>query len=110
MLNILFICSRNRWRSLTAETIYKKHKTVRVKSAGTENNARIKVNAKHLTWADIVFVMENHHKEKLMQQFPNECSNIEIVILEIPDEYKYMDKELIEEIQDSVSCYISDKA
>ncbi|MNY70601.1 hypothetical protein D3C86_2087650 [compost metagenome] len=53
--------------------------------------------------------MENHHKEKIIQQFPNECNNIEIVILEIPDEYKYMDKELIEEIQDSVSCYISDK-
>lgn len=110
MLNILFICSRNRWRSLTAETIYKNHKTVRVKSAGTENNARIKVNAKYLNWANIVFVMENHHKEKIMQQFPNECNHLEIVTLEIPDEYKYMDKELIEEIRDSVSCYIPEKA
>ena len=37
MQNILFICSRNRWRSLTAETIYKKHKTIRAKSAGIED-------------------------------------------------------------------------
>lgn len=108
MQNLLFICSRNRWRSLTAETIYKKHKTIRAKSAGTENNARIKVNGKQLLWADLVFAMEKHHKEKLIQQFPNETKDLEIIILDIADEYKYMDQELIEEIQNSVSYYISE--
>ncbi|WP_447769723.1 low molecular weight protein tyrosine phosphatase family protein [Sphingobacterium faecium] len=108
MQNILFICSRNRWRSLTAETIYKKHKTIQAKSAGTESNARIRVNGKQLSWADHVFVMEKHHKEKIIQQFPNETQSLEIIILDIPDEYKYMDPDLIEEIQNSVSYYISE--
>ncbi|MEN5233268.1 protein tyrosine phosphatase [Sphingobacterium faecium] len=108
MQNILFICSRNRWRSLTAETIYKKHKTIRAKSAGTESNARIRVNGKQLSWADLVFVMEKHHKEKIIQHFPNETQSLEIIILDIPDEYKYMDPDLIEEIQNSVSYYISE--
>ncbi|UIR55022.1 protein tyrosine phosphatase [Sphingobacterium sp. SRCM116780] len=109
MQNILFICSRNRWRSLTAETIYKNHPSIKVKSAGTESNARIKVNAKHLTWADRVFVMEKHHKEKLITQFPVETKALEIVTLEIPDQYKFMDKDLIEELESSVSWYFEEQ-
>lgn len=107
MKNILFICSRNKWRSLTAETIYKDSTEISVKSAGTESAARVKVNASHLKWADIIFVMERHHKEKLLYNFPDETKNANIIILEIPDIYRYMDKELIEEIQLSVSGYLS---
>ena len=104
--NVLFICSRNKWRSLTAETIYKNSSEFHVKSAGTENSARVKVNSKLLVWADLIFVMEKHHKEKLEQNFPNETKNAEIIILEIPDVYKFMNEELIEEIKVSVSNYI----
>ena len=106
MKNILFVCSRNKWRSLTAETIYKNSSQFYVKSAGTENSARVKINSKLLIWADLIFVMEKHHKEKLILNFPNETKNAQIVILEIADEYKFMDKELIEEIQMSVSQYL----
>ena len=106
MKNILFICSRNRWRSLTAEHIYKKNPKINVKSAGTENSARIKVNSKMLVWADLIFVMEKHHKEKLHERFPQESENLPIIVLEIPDKYKFMDKELIDEIQISVTGYI----
>jgi protein-tyrosine phosphatase len=91
---------------LTAETIYKNNSEIIVKSAGTENSARIKVNSKLLIWADLIFVMEKHHKEKIISKFPHETKNMEIIILEIPDIYKFMDKELIEEIQISVSNYL----
>jgi len=101
--NILFICSRNKWRSLTAETIYKNSSFFNVKSAGTENSARVKINAKLVIWADVIFVMEKHHKEKLVLKFPEEIKTKEIFILEIPDIYKFMDKELIEEIKMSIS-------
>jgi len=106
MKNLLFICSRNKWRSLTAEKIYKNNRDFNVKSAGTENSARIKVNSQLLVWADIIFVMEKHHKEKLVQNFPQETGNKQIIILEIHDIYKYMDKELIEEIRDAVAGYL----
>ncbi|MGC4039874.1 MAG: protein tyrosine phosphatase [Flavobacterium sp.] len=106
MKNILFICSRNKWRSLTAETIYKNKAGINVRSAGTEDSARIKVNAKHLSWADVIFVMERHHKEKLIQNYPGETRHSTILILEIPDIYRYMDKELIEEIQISVDAFL----
>lgn len=103
---VLFICSRNKWRSLTAETIYKDNMGLHVKSAGTEAAARVKVNAQMIAWADIIFVMEKHHKQKLLTRFPEESSLSEIIILEIPDKYTFMDKELIEEIELSVSTYL----
>jgi predicted protein tyrosine phosphatase len=104
--NILFVCSRNKWRSLTAETIYKNSSEYKVKSAGTEDSARIKINSKLIIWAEIIFVMEKKHKEKILEKFSNEISNKKIIILDIPDIYKYMDKELIEEIKTSISEYI----
>ena len=104
--NILFICSRNKWRSYTAETIYKNTSGISVKSAGTEDSARIRINSKMIEWADLIFAMEKHHKEKLLHKFPFEMNAKNIIILDIPDTYKYMDKELIEELKISVSQYL----
>ncbi len=55
---ILFVCSRNKRRSLTAETIFKGEPAWDVRSAGTEESARIKVTAGQLGWADVIVVME----------------------------------------------------
>lgn len=106
MKNVLFVCSRNKWRSLTAETIFKNSSELNVRSAGTENAARIVINSKMIIWADLIFVMEKHHKEKLLLKFPNEAKTAKIIILEIRDHYKFMDPELIEEIKVSISGYL----
>lgn len=105
MLNLLFICSRNQWRSPTAEAVYKNVEGVNARSAGTEPAARARVSAKMLEWADIVFVMEQKHKIGLKQLFP-EIEPHQLVVLDIPDEYQYMDEELVEMIKDSVDGYI----
>jgi len=105
MKNILFVCSRNKWRSLTAETIYKNSQQINAKSAGTELNARIKINSKLILWADLILVMESKHREKLLLNFPEETKNKEIIVLEIPDVYKFMDQELIEEIKLAAEPY-----
>ena len=105
-MNILFVCSRNQWRSPTAETIYKNRAGISVKSAGTEPSARIKLNSKIIEWADIICVMEKKHKQRMLENFPIESKRKKIVILDIPDEYKYMDQELMNEIQSKVDEYI----
>jgi protein-tyrosine phosphatase len=105
-MNILFVCSRNRWRSPTAEAIYKASREHTAKSAGTEWSARIKLTAKLINWADIVFAMEKKHKQRMVENFPFETSNKKIVVLDIPDEYQYMDEELIEHIKLSVEAYL----
>ncbi|MFM9950034.1 MAG: low molecular weight protein tyrosine phosphatase family protein [Saprospiraceae bacterium] len=106
-MNILFICSRNIWRSRTAETIFKNNQQHLVKSAGTENEARIKVTEKLVRWADLIFVMEKKHKERLSEKFGSLADDKDIIILDIQDDYKYMDPELIEMLKDSVSPYLS---
>ena len=105
-MNILFICSRNKWRSLTAATIYKDDKDHQVKSAGTEPGARVRVTAKLINWADTIFVMEKRHKLRLTENFPEEMQNKKVVVLDIADDYKYMDTELIDSIKISVSAYL----
>jgi protein-tyrosine phosphatase len=105
-MNILFICSRNQWRSPTAEEIYKAQNHYNVKSAGTEPSARIKVTAKLIRWADIIFAMEKRHKQRIVQNFPSDTDTKRIVVLDIPDEYQYMDEELIETIKLSVEPYL----
>ena len=105
-MNILFICSRNIWRSPTAETVYKNIQDHKVRSAGTEPSAKIRVSSKDILWADIIFAMEKKHKQRLIDKFPNEMSNKKVVVLDIEDDYKYMDTELIEMIRLSVDPYL----
>ena len=107
-MNILFVCSRNKWRSPTAESIYKNNQKHSVKSAGTESSAAIKASSKIIHWADLIFAMEKKHKHRLVEKFPLETHNKQIVVLDIEDNYKYMDKELIEIIRISVKPYLSE--
>jgi predicted protein tyrosine phosphatase len=105
-INLLFICSRNRWRSLTAENIFNGLIGYDVRSAGTETNARIKVTEGHIGWADIIFVMEKKHSRRLRDKFGDLLYNKNVICLDIPDDYGFMDEELIEVLRTRVSEYI----
>jgi predicted protein tyrosine phosphatase len=105
-MNILFVCSMNKWRSRTAETIFRNNQKHHIKSAGTDNDARIKITEKLIDWADLIFVMEKRHRERLQEKFGSVTDAKEIIILDIPDDYLYMDPELIEILETSVSPYL----
>jgi predicted protein tyrosine phosphatase len=105
-MNILFVCSKNKWRSRTAETIFKDNQNHEVRSAGTSTEARIKINEKLINWADLIFVMEKRHKELLHEKFSQSLTEKDIVILDIEDNYQYMDEELIEILRTSVTAYL----
>ena len=103
---LLFICSRNKWRSLTAEKIFDNRNDYVVKSAGTEEGARIRVTEGHIGWADVIFVMEKKHLRRLKDKFQTEIANKQIITLDIPDDYQFMDEELIEILEARVSEHI----
>jgi len=105
-MKILFVCSRNKWRSRTAETIFKGLRDHEVRSAGTSTDARIKVNEKFVNWADIVFVMEKRHRQLLKQKFSQSLDGKQVIVLDIEDNYQYMDEALIDILRTSVNPYL----
>ncbi len=106
-MQILFVCSRNQWRSPTAEALFRHHPTVNARSAGTEKNARVRITEKLIQWADIIFVMEKKHRQRLREQFPLLIPAKEIIVLDIPDEYQYQDPELTEHLRDCLQPYLN---
>ena len=100
---LLFVCSRNRRRSLTAERIFQDDPRWQVRSAGTEEGARIKVTAGHLGWADVIVVMEKRHKERLRQKYPEALADKRCVCLFIADDYEYMEEELIRVLREKMA-------
>ncbi|NQZ58236.1 MAG: protein tyrosine phosphatase [Lentisphaeraceae bacterium] len=107
-MNILFICSMNQWRSPTAEKIYCRHPMINVRSAGTNSKARRTVSINDLQWADTIFVMENKHKQRLLANFRQELNYKKMIVLDIPDNYKFMDQELIEILKESIDPVIEE--
>ena len=105
-MNLLFICSRNQWRSPTAEKVWSKHPDITVRSAGTSPRARKTVSAKDIQWADTIFAMEQKHKDRLKATFPQLMNHKTTYVLDIPDEYQFMDKELVETLKYSVGTYL----
>ena len=97
-LRVLFVCSMNQWRSPTAEKIYADRPLVIARSCGTNKGARKKVSKGDLQWADLVLVMEQKHRQRLLAEYPGETRFKELHVLDIPDNYRFMDPELIEEI------------
>jgi predicted protein tyrosine phosphatase len=95
---VLFVCSRNRRRSLTAEHLFGGLPDVEVRSAGTQPTARIVVTEGLLGWADLILVMEKSHLRRLEKRYSEVLARKKIVALHIPDEFEYMQPELIDEL------------
>jgi predicted protein tyrosine phosphatase len=95
-MKILFICSRNRWRSPTAEAVFRDYKGLETDSAGLDSEAEVSLCSEALEWADIVFVMEQTHCNKLSKHFQPWLKGKRVVCLDIPDKYHYMDPALVE--------------
>lgn len=105
-MNILFLCSQNKRRSLTAEKLFADDQRYTIRSAGTEKHARIKVTAGLLGWADIIFCMEKKHVRRIQENYPDSIAGKKVVCLYIPDEYAFMDEDLQEILQSSVPEYL----
>ena len=104
-MNLLFVCSRNQWRSPTAEKIFRRDH-YNTKSAGTSGSARIKLSEKLIFWADIIFVMEKRHRTIIQERFAVMLDNRKLIVLNIPDDYQFMDDELVKMLELAVAPYL----
>jgi len=106
MKKLLFVCSQNRLRSPTAEQVFSSWPAIEVASAGTNHDAETPLTAELVEWADIIFVMEKTHRHKLAATFKRHLNRQRIVCLDIPDNYEYMDPELVRILQARVPRFI----
>ena len=106
MKKILFICSRNKLRSPTAETIFSEDSSIEVASAGLNKDAEVTVTPELILWADIIFVMEKIHRQKLSNRFKKHLNKQKVICLDIPDIYDYMDDKLIKLLKNKITKYL----
>jgi predicted protein tyrosine phosphatase len=104
--NLLFVCSQNRLRSPTAEQVFSQYPDVEAMSAGTNNDAETPLDGTLIAWADIIFVMEKVHLNKLRGKFKKHLGGKRVVCLDIPDEYEFMDPVLVRLLQAKVPRYL----
>ena len=103
---VLFVCSQNRLRSPTAEHVFAAHSGVETLSAGLNVGADVPLSDELLRWADVVFVMEKRHREKLSREFRPALGGTRVICLDIPDIYEYMDPELVALLEKRVTPYL----
>ena len=94
-MKLLFLCSRNKLRSPTAEAVFAEYPGVEADSAGLSPDAELRLSAEQVEWADLIFVMEKAHRVRLNRGFRKVLAGKKVVVLGIPDDYGYMDPELV---------------
>jgi predicted protein tyrosine phosphatase len=101
---VLFVCSGNIDRSPTAEALLKQKEGFEVKSAGTWTGARKVVSKELIEWADMIFAMEEHHKEALVRIDQN--AEAKTIVLGVDDHYLKDDPKLTKILKERLSEYL----
>lgn len=107
-LHLLFICTANLERSPTAENYFKTWDGIIAKSAGVASYARIPLSKDILNWADQIFVMENFHREEILERFYEIAVDLEekIIVLGIDDVFSKYDPHLTEILKERTIPYL----
>jgi predicted protein tyrosine phosphatase len=102
----MFLCSRNRLRSPTAEQVFSTWPGISCASAGTNHDAEVRLSAELVEWADLIFVMENAHRERLRARFQAWLRDKRVVCLDIPDDFNLMDSEPVRRLLAEVTPHL----
>ena len=94
MRRVLFLCSANRLRSPTAEQVFADRPGIEVSSAGLNDDADNPLTPELAAWADLIFVMEKAHRNRLSKKFKRHVTG-RVICLDIPDDYDFMDPVLV---------------
>ena len=103
---ILFVCSQNKLRSPTAEQVFSQYPGIEAMSAGTNNDALTPLSGELVEWADVIFVMEKSHLNKVRGKFKKHLNGKRVICLNIPDDYDFMDTSLVRLLEARVPRYL----
>ena len=88
---VLFVCGLNRYRSKTAEALYRDAPGFEVKSAGLDRIAKVQVSQELLDWAHIVVVMEKRQRNVLHKRFRSLYQRKRIESIDVDDSHDFAD-------------------
>jgi predicted protein tyrosine phosphatase len=109
MTRVLFVCSQNKLRSPTAEQVFANREGFEVASAGTDPSAETPISGETIDWADVIFVMESVHRNRIAKKFRSHLKDKRIICLDIPDEYEFMDPTLVRLLEAKAGPFFSRK-
>lgn len=100
-IRVLFICSQNKLRSRTAQTLFESRSGFEVRSAGTSPDARVVLDAELIQWADRIVCMDREHLAHVRKKFGAIVEHRILLCWGIPDDYDYMQAELVELLEEN---------
>lgn len=103
---LLFVCSENRLRSPTAETVFTDYENVEAIGCGTNADSETPLSGDLIEWVDVILVMEKSHRNKVSKKFQALLKNKRLVCLDIADNYERMQPELIKLLKTKVPKYV----
>ena len=107
---VLFACAAGILRSPTASNIFAQAPyNWNTRAAGCESSfALIPVSLPLIMWADQVYLMEEEHLSQLETVFGEELEpyRAKIAVLNIPDNFPYMDTELVTLLKEKVNAHL----
>lgn len=78
---------------------------IAVRSAGLDPEAPCRLDDELVAWADRIYAMENHHRNKIRKKFRKTLGDTPVVTLGIPDEYEFMQPELVALLKERLPRY-----
>lgn len=107
MKKLLFVCSENRLRSPTGEEVFSKYEGIEAIGCGTNSDAETPISGDLIEWANIIFVMEKSHRNKVSKKYKDLLKGKRLICLDIPDNYDHMQPELVRLLEAKVNRVIS---
>ena len=105
-LRVLFVCTQNKVRSLTAEHLYRERQDLEVRSCGTAAFAKNQLTEEVMKWADMVFIFDELQAEVIEKKFGKDAFEKEIISLGLADVYQYKSESLVLKLTAKIEPYL----
>ena len=105
-LRVLFVCTQNKVRSLTAEHLYRERQDLEVRSCGTAAFAKNQLTEEVMKWADMVFIFDELQAEVIEKKFGKNAFGKEIISLGLADVYQYKSESLVLKLTATIEPYL----
>ena len=105
-LRVLFVCTQNKVRSLTAEHLYRERQDLEVRSCGTAAFAKNQLTEEVMKWADMVFIFDELQADAIEKKFGKDVFGKEIISLGLADVYQYKSESLVLKLTAKIEPYL----